>query len=76
MMDDREPDSLPNAEHAWAMLSRLHECVVRSLGRGDEYDRLVSAVRDARDLLSRHAAAAAPDMSEQCAEDQPRRKAA
>lgn len=55
-MDDRAPGCPPSAEDAWATLQTLHECVVRSLARGDEYDLLLRASRDAEALLARHAA--------------------
>jgi hypothetical protein len=38
------------------MLKTLHERVVHSLARGDEYDLLVNASRDAEVLLTHHAA--------------------
>ena len=55
-MDDRAPGCPPSAEDAWATLQTLHECVVRSLAHGDEYDLLLCAARDAEALLARHAA--------------------
>jgi hypothetical protein len=75
-MDDSEGDSAPSAEHAWSMLMRLQECVVRSLERGDQYDTLVRAVRDARDLLSRYAAGDAPALEQRWSGDEPQRSAA
>ncbi len=76
-MDDREPECRPSAEDAWAMLQALHERVVRSLARGDEYDLLLVASRDAKVLLAHHAAefAAARDQHRH-GEDAPSRKAA
>ena len=59
-MDNRESGSPPRAEDAWVALRALHECVVRSLARGDEYDLLLSAARDAKTLLARQAATHAP----------------
>jgi hypothetical protein len=76
MMDNSERDSSPSAEHAWSMLMRLQECVVRSLERGDEYDILVKAVRDARDLLSRYAAGDGPALEQRWAGHEPQRNAA
>ena len=76
-MDDREPECPPSAEDAWAVLQTLHERVVRSLARGDEYDLLLNASRDAEVLLARHAAEFAPDKEQQGRlEDAPSRKAA
>jgi hypothetical protein len=55
-MDEPEPGCPPSAEDAWVTLRALHECVARSLARGDRYDLLVSAARDAKALLARQAA--------------------
>jgi hypothetical protein len=59
------------------MLQTLHERVVRSLGRGDEYDLLLNASRDAEVLLAHHAAkfAAASEQHGHLV-DAPSRKAA
>lgn len=53
---DRESECPPSGEDAWAMLQTLHERVIRSLARGEEYDLLLNASRDAEGLLARHAA--------------------
>ena len=55
-MDNHEPECPPSAEDAWVTLRALHECVVRSLARGDGYDLLLTAARDAKALLARQAA--------------------
>jgi hypothetical protein len=76
-MDDREPLSPPSAGEVWATLQTLHECVDRSLARGDEYDLLLSASRNAEALLARYAARPATAREQNGhAEGVPLRKAA
>ncbi len=72
-MDEREAEGPPGAEDAWTILKRLHECVVRSLTRGDGYDLLWRALGDAEGLLALYSAghAAPRDL-----EGAPSRKAA
>ena len=73
----REPERPPRAEDAWAILRTLCERVARSLARGDGYDLLLNASRDAEDLLARHAADHPADRERQVLiEDAPSRKAA
>ena len=54
-LNQRKPECSPSAEDAWATLQALYERVARALARGDDYDLLVSASRDAEALLARHA---------------------
>ena len=59
-IDEREPEYPPSAGDAWTTLQTLHECVVRALACGDDYDLLLSASRDAEALLARYALTISP----------------
>jgi hypothetical protein len=76
-MDEHGPDCFSRAEDVWATLQVLHERVVRSLARGDEYDLLLRASGDAEALLASHAAdVASVREPDGYIEDAPLRKAA